>query len=211
MKIAILGAGNIGGTLGRKWAAAGHEVVFGVRDPGSAKARAALESAGTGARAASLAEAAAFGEVVLFSIPSGTVAEIARALGRVLDGKILIDATNNFAGPVINNLAALQAVAPGANLFRAFNSLGWELFANPILDGQQVDMFYSGPDGESRRQVETLIAEVGLRPLWVGGNDQVTLVDNLGALWVNQVFRHSWSRRTALKSLGVPGTSGRVR
>lgn len=205
MKIAILGAGNIGGTLGRKWSAAGHEVVFGVRNPGSAKARAALESVGLSARAASLAEAAAFGEVVLFSIPSGTVAETARTLGPVLDGKILIDASNNFAGPVINNLAALQAAAPRAHLFRAFNSLGWELFADPILDGQQVDMFYSGLDGESRWQVETLIAEVGLRPLWVGGNDRVTLVDNLGALWVNQIFRHGWPRRTALKALGAPG------
>ena len=202
MKIAILGAGNIGGTLGKKWSAAGHAVVFGARDPGSAKARAALESAGPGARAASLAEAAASGEVVLFSIPSGAMAETAQALGAALDNKILIDATNNFAGPVINNLAALQAAAPGAQLYRAFNSLGWELFADPKLEGLQVDMFYSGPDGESRRQVEALIAEIGLRPLWVGGNDQVTLVDNLGALWVNLVFRRGWPRRTALKALG---------
>ena len=57
MKIAILGAGNIGGTLGAKWAAAGHAVVFGVRDPDTPKARVALETAGQGARLDSLAEA----------------------------------------------------------------------------------------------------------------------------------------------------------
>jgi predicted dinucleotide-binding enzyme len=203
MKIAILGAGNIGGTLGRKWAAAGHEVVFGVRDPDSAKARAALEAAGSKARAADLAEGAAFGEVILFSIPSSTMPGTVQALSTALDGKVLIDATNNFGGPVINSLAHLQAAAPSARLFRAFNSLGWELFADPMLEGQQVDMFYCGPEGEARRQVEALIADVGLRPLWVGDNDRVALVDNLGALWVNQVMRRGWPRRMAFKALGV--------
>jgi hypothetical protein len=204
MQIAILGAGNIGGTLGRKWAAAGHAVVFGVRDPASARARAALESAGPGARLASLAEAAAFGEVVLFAIPSRAMADTVRTLSGRLDGKILVDATNNFAGPVINSLDALRAAAPGALLFRAFNSLGWELFAEPRVDGQQVDMFYCGPDGEARRQVEALIAGIGLRPRWVGDTDQAALVDNLGALWV-QLVRRGWPRRTALKALGGPG------
>ena len=206
MQIAILGAGNIGGTLGGKWAATGHEVVFGARDPGSPKARAALQAAGERVRVASLADAAAFGQVVLFSIPSGAMVETTRALASKLDGKILIDASNNFGGRVINSLASLKAAAPSASLFRAFNSLGWELFSEPQLDGQQVDLFYSGPDGEHRRKVEALISDVGLRPLWVGGNDQAHLVDNLGALWVNQVFRHGWPRRSAFKALGsIPG------
>jgi 8-hydroxy-5-deazaflavin:NADPH oxidoreductase len=205
MQIAILGAGNIGGTLGAKWAGAGHEVVFGARDPGSDKARAALEAAGRGVRIGSLSEAAAFGEVVLFSIPSRVMEQTTQTLTDRLDEKILIDATNNFGAPVINSLAHLRAAAPTASLFRAFNSLGWELFADPQLDGQQVDLFYSGPEGEARHQVEALITEIGLRPIWVGDNDQAHLVDNLGALWVNQVFRHGWPRRWAFKALGRVG------
>lgn len=198
MKISILGAGNIGGTLGKKWLASGHEVIFGVRDANSPKTLQVLESA-KGATVTGLAEAIAGAEVILFSIPWATVPEIASANAKGLDGKIILDATNNFAGPVINNLSALEKAAPNGKIYRAFNSLGWEVFANPMLGGEQVDLFYSGPDGETRPVVERLIAEIGLRPVWVGGNEYMTLVDNLGALWVNMVFRHGWKRQTALK------------
>jgi 8-hydroxy-5-deazaflavin:NADPH oxidoreductase len=198
MKIAILGAGNIGGTLGKKWLANGHEVVFGVRDANSPKTLQALESA-KGAAVTSLSEAIDGAEVILFSTPWATVPEIASANTNKLDGKIILDATNNFAGPVINNLSALEKAAPNGKIYRAFNSLGWELFANPTVGSEQVDMFYSGPDGETRPVVEKLIAEIGLRPVWVGGNDRIVLVDNLGALWVDMVFQQGWKRHTALK------------
>lgn len=79
MKIAILGAGNIGGTLGRKWAAAGHQVVFGVRQPGSDKTQALLETVQGTASAATLAQAIPAGDVVLFAIPWDAVAGTARA------------------------------------------------------------------------------------------------------------------------------------
>jgi predicted dinucleotide-binding enzyme len=146
-----------------------------------------------------LAEAIARAEVILFSTPWVTVPEIASANANELDGKIILDATNNFAGPVINNLSALEKAAPNGKIYRAFNSLGWELFANPTVGGEQVDLFYSGPDGETRPMVERLIAEIGLQPVWIGDNDRIALVDNLGALWVNMVFRKVWKRQTALK------------
>ena len=198
MKIAILGAGNIGGTLGKKWLANGHNVIFGVRDANSPKTLQAVESA-KGAAVTNLAEAIARAEVILFSTPWVTVPEIASANANELDGKIILDATNNFAGPVINNLSALEKAAPNGKIYRAFNSLGWELFANPTVGGEQVDLFYSGPDGETRPMVERLIAEIGLQPVWIGDNDRIALVDNLGALWVNMVFRKVWKRQTALK------------
>ena len=198
MKIAILGAGNIGGTLGKKWLASGREVVFGVRDANSPKTLQALEAA-KGAVVTSIAEAITVAEIILFSTPWATVPEIASANAKGLNGKIILDATNNFAGPVINNLSALEKAAPSAKIYRAFNSLGWELFANPMVGSERVDMFYSGPDGETKSMVEKLINEVGVRPVWVGDNTQITLVDNLGALWVNLVFHQGWKRHTALK------------
>ncbi len=200
MKIAILGAGNIGGTLGKKWHAAGHEVVFGVRDPNSPKTKAALQQA-QDVRALDLKSAIEFGEVILFSIPWKTVPEVAKEHAATLHGKTLIDATNNFAGPVINNLAALSEAAPDSKIYRAFNSLGWEIFAQPIINGVQADMFYSGPDGEMREQIQTLIEEVGVNPVWVGDNDRIQLVDNLGALWVHMVFQRGWNRRSAFKAI----------
>ncbi len=201
MNIAILGAGNIGGTLGGKWITAGHKIQFGVRDSNSPKTLSALRQA-KGATAVTVAEALAFAEVVLVSTPWGIVPELAAANAKDLDGKIILDATNNFAGPVINNLSALTSAAPNANIYRAFNSLGWEVFATPIIDGQQADMFYCGPEGETRMQVHKLIAAIGINPIWVGQNDRIQLVDNMGALWVTMVFQRGWSRGFGFKAIG---------
>jgi 8-hydroxy-5-deazaflavin:NADPH oxidoreductase len=197
MNITILGAGNIGGAVGKKWAAAGHTITFGVRDANSPKTQAALTS--VDAPALPVPEAIARGEVILFSIPWSAVPEVARANAAALDGKILIDATNHFAGPVINNLPALQAAAPNAHIFRAFNSLGWEHFDNPTAGGVQTDHFYTGPDGDVRTIVEKLIGEVGVRPIWVGDNDLIQIVDHMGKLWVTLAFQQGWGRGIALK------------
>jgi 8-hydroxy-5-deazaflavin:NADPH oxidoreductase len=200
MEIAILGAGNIGGTLGRKWVQAGHQVLFGVRDLQSAKTISALEQA-QGAKAADVSSAIRASKGVLFSVPWKTVPEIARSNAADLNGKLLIDATNNFAGSVINNLNALREAAPDSKIYRAFNSLGWEVFANPVIAGHTADMFYCGPGDENRSQIHQLIAEIGVNPIWVGDNDRIQLVDNMGALWVNMVLQRGWRRHSAFKSM----------
>ncbi|HVO79666.1 MAG TPA: NAD(P)-binding domain-containing protein [Terriglobales bacterium] len=70
MEIGIIGAGNVGGALGKGWAKKGHAVMFGVRDAADPKVVALLKDAGANARAGSVAEAAKFGEVVVFATPS---------------------------------------------------------------------------------------------------------------------------------------------
>ena len=201
MKIAVLGAGNIGGTLGAKWAAAGHQVVFGARDPGSPKTRAALGAAGADARVDTLEHAVAGAEIVVFAIPGAALAAAVAALGAALNGKIVIDTTNQFGHPVMNGIAAIAAAAPQATIVRAFNSLGWENFAEPSIDGVQCDLLYCGPDGAAREVAERLIADVGLRPVRVGDLAQAPLVDNVGALWGALVFGQKMSRRLAFKVL----------
>src|SRR5512139_3910478 len=128
MRIGVLGPGNIGGTLGGKWVKAGHEVCFGVRDAQSPKTLAALAQA-PGAKAVDVSTAILDSELILFSLPWKIVPDTVQANAPALNGKLLIDATNNFAGPVINNLQVLQSAAPNAKIYRAFNSLGWEVFA----------------------------------------------------------------------------------
>src|SRR5690348_14207613 len=73
MKIAVLGAGNVGGTLGEGWTRHGHEVYFGVRDPGSDSVRALLQRCGPRARAESIADAVRSGEVVVIALPWGAM------------------------------------------------------------------------------------------------------------------------------------------
>ena len=201
MKISILGAGNIGGTIGRKWVAQGHEVVFGVRDPNSARVKALLNAIEGTASAAAVAAAVNGAEVVLLAIPGQAVESTLAALGGKLDGKIIIDATNNVGRPVMNSLAAVRAHAPGARLFRAFSNLGWENFAEPVFGGVQADLFYCGDSGQARTTVEALIADVGLRPVYVGDLDQVPVIDSLTRLWFALALQQGYGRHMAFKML----------
>ena len=197
MKIAVIGSGNIGGTLGTKWAAAGHEVTFGVRNENSAKVKSLPE----GTSAASIPDAIRVGDIVVFAVPYGAVAQIVRDNASGLASKVVIDATNNFGAAVINNLAVFAQQAPRALTYRAFNSMGWENFANPVFGGVQVDLFYCGPEGSSRSQIEKLIADVGLKPVYVGGLDTAPFVDAVGSLWVTLAYSRGMGRHLGFKTL----------
>ena len=87
MKIGIIGAGNVGRALGKGWAKKGHEVMFGVRNASDPEVNALLKQAGANARAGSVAEAAKFGEVVVFATPWPATQEAVRNAGN-LSGKV---------------------------------------------------------------------------------------------------------------------------
>jgi len=93
MKIAIIGAGNVGGALGANWAGKGHDICFGVRDPKAEKTQSLLGKIGGKARAGSPAEAAAFADVIVLSTPWPATEAVIRSMGD-LKGKIVLDATN---------------------------------------------------------------------------------------------------------------------
>src|SRR5579862_2087067 len=124
MKIAVIGTGNIGGTLGRRWLAAGHDVVYGSR-------AGAGQGPGGGAQLP-VADAIAGAEVVVLALPGGAAAGVVAANGAALDGKIVIDAVNRMREPEVNYRTAIAAAAPTARYARAFNTLGWENFADPV-------------------------------------------------------------------------------
>jgi predicted dinucleotide-binding enzyme len=167
MRVAVIGAGRIGGTIGDRWDAAGHEVVYGLRDP----------SKKPGAK--SIAAALASADTVFLAIPGNAVADFAHEQAKALDGKTVIDATNNFGGPSMNSWAELAKTLPKAKLYRAFNTYGWDVFANPSLGGETPDLFYAGPDD----RIEPLIADAGVRPVRVGGTDTADVVDGVLRLW----------------------------
>lgn len=204
MQIAVIGAGNIGGTLARKWAAAGHQVTLGVRDPNKPHVQQLVAEVGANTRADTIAAAIDGAEAVLFAVPAAAMAETLGGIGSALNGKLIFDATNNVSAPSdpVNHVGAIAAAAPDAVVYRAFNIYGWENFANPRLGGIQADLFYVGPAGASSRQsAEALIADVGLNPVWLGGLDHVDLVDQLLRLWFVLAFEQKRGRRLALKLL----------
>src|SRR5207253_6922054 len=96
MRIAIIGAGNVGGGLGTGLAQAGHEVVFGVRDPDSEKTRAALKAA-PGSRATKPGDAALDADVVIVALRWDAVPPTVAELPD-MDVRVVIDAMNRFSG-----------------------------------------------------------------------------------------------------------------
>ena len=160
-----------------------------------------MKSLPEGTSAASIPDAIRVGDIVVFAVPYGAVAQIVRDNAGALASKIIIDATNNFGAAVINNLAVFAQHTPRALTYRAFNSMGWENFANPVLGGVQSDLFYCGPDGSSRSQIEKLITDVGLRPVYVGGVDVAPVVDAIGTLWVTLAYTRGMGRHLGFKTL----------
>lgn len=202
IKIAVLGAGNIGSTLGEKWMTEGYPVVYGVRDATSVKSQSALAKGGSGVRFETIVNAIQWGDVLVIAIPNSAVNEMLARHGALLNDKIVIDTTNRFGEPVVNHLAEISAAAPRAIVHRAFNSLGWENFAQPRIEGEQVDLFYCGPHGKSQEVVEELIAAIGLRPIRVGGLETAALVDAIGSLWVILAIGQHRGRHISFRLLG---------
>lgn len=196
MNVTILGAGNIGRTMGVKWTKAGHRVVFGTRDTNSANAQ-ALRASLLNTEIDTVANALKNAEIVLISTPYAAVAETVNTNASALAGKVIIDATNKFGSPVVNNLKTILDAVPTARVYRAFNSLGWEVFER--ANANSIDHFYCGKDDDARPIVEKLIAEIGVRPVWVGGLEAIGIVDALGSLWVTLVFQRGYKRNISLK------------
>lgn len=192
MKITIIGAGNIGKTLGEKWIQAGHQITYGVRNPADPKH--------AGLNTAPIKESLTQAEVILLALPGTAVEEFANQFGADLNGKIIIDSTNNPRNSVVNNLAVLQSTAPGARIVHAFRTLGWENFANPQLGGQQIDLFFAG-DPSARTITEQLIQEVGLHPVYFGGYDAIPAIDGMMRAWFALAFGQGKGRRVAFKLL----------
>jgi predicted dinucleotide-binding enzyme len=194
MKIGVIGAGQVGGTLGKKWAGAGHEVWFGVRNPADEK----FDDFRAIGRVVAIGAAVAEAEVVLLAQPGTAVADFAAEYGERLAGKLVIDSTNQIRTEEMNNLAVLKKLAAGAEIARAFSTLGWENFAEPQLGGESIDLFFCCGEG-CRARMEELIGDVGLRPVYVGELESAAILDGLTRLWFALAFGQGRGRRIAFK------------
>ncbi|HYX62519.1 MAG TPA: NAD(P)-binding domain-containing protein [Streptosporangiaceae bacterium] len=187
MRIAVIGKGNIGGSLGTKWRAAGHDVVYGARDgsgegPGGAPVR-------------GIGDALKDADVVVLAVPGQVVADVVTGHGAALAGKTVIDAVNRIGAPEFDSRAIIADAAPQARYVRAFNSLGWENFADPMPG---TNMFFAA-DPDARATAEELIRAVGLEPAFLGDANATTTVDGLLPLWFALVQQNGGNRRVALR------------
>jgi 8-hydroxy-5-deazaflavin:NADPH oxidoreductase len=189
MKIAVIGTGHIGGTLGTKFRAAGYDVAFGAIHP--------RDDGPGGAPVLAASDALSGADVVLLAVPSQAVPDVVSTHGAALAGKIVIDAVNRIGAPELDSRALIASAVPDARYVRAFNSLGWENFADPIPGA---NLFFAA-DPEARAVAEELIAAVGLEPAYVGDASQTPVVDGLLPLWFALVQQHGGNRKLALRIL----------
>nr|WP_244479952.1 NAD(P)-binding domain-containing protein [Methylobacterium sp. Leaf94] len=176
MRIGIIGAGNIGGTLGGLWARAGHPVMLSSRHPEDLKGL--VDGLGPKARAGTPAEAIAFGDVVLVAVPYKAYPQIAQDHGAALKGKIVIDAGNATQardGEVYGEVQAsgIAAVSAkyliGAHIVRAFNAANYKVFAkNAHREGGRMAIPLAGDDPQSVAEVTKLVTDAGFDPVVVG-------------------------------------------
>jgi hypothetical protein len=176
LRIGIIGAGHIGGTLARLWVQAGHEVLISSRHPAELKALAA--SLGPRARVGTPREAALFGEVVLVSIPYGAEPQLGRDLKAELAGKIVLDTGNPYPGRDGSMAvearregtgAASARFFPGVRLVRAFNAINsGDLASEAHRAGEPIAIPLAGDDSQALAVAEGLVRDAGFAPVVVG-------------------------------------------
>ncbi len=175
-KIGIIGSGNVGSAIGAVWVSAGHEVMFSSRHIEHDKALAA--KLGGGARAGTPREAAAFGEVVMVSVPYRSLPDVGKDLGDLIKGKVVIDTCNPFPGRdgEIADWArkkgaglASAELLPGARLVRAFNAIGAARMGSAYREPGRVGMPIAGDDPQAIAEASRLIRDVGYEPVLIGG------------------------------------------
>jgi len=192
MRIGILGAGNVGGTLGRGWANKGHEIFFGVPNSKDTKTQELIREIGPKARAGKVPEAAAFAEVVVLATPWPATQDAVRDAGN-LTGKVVVDCTNplkaDFSGLALGYTTSgaeqVAGWAKGAKVFKAFNQIGFNIMDNPVIDGQQAVILICGDDGTQKRTVLKLASELGFEAIDAGGLPIARLLEPFAMLWIH--------------------------
>jgi NADPH-dependent F420 reductase len=190
MKIAVIGTGKVGGTLGMRWAQKGYAVTFGARDVNSEKVRAVLAAGGKNASAASVRDAAAGADVVVFAVPWGAAQSAVEAVGD-LTGKVVVDCTNPVApglqlalGTTTSGGEQVAAWAKGARVVKAFNTTGAENMANPLYNGEPTAMLICGDDADAKGKVAELVQVLDFEPLDVGPLSAARLLEPFALVWI---------------------------
>ena len=207
MRIGVIGSGNVGGTLGKRWASNGHTVFFATRDPESAAIRTLLTESGPTAAAGPLRDAVAHSEIVLLATPWPVTRQMLESAGD-FDNRILIDATNPLAPDLsclecANTISGAESVAqwaPTARVVKAFNTVG-----NNVMDDSAfsapVALFYCGDDASAKQTVAPLIRELGFDPIDAGPLGQARVLEPFALLWISLAVKYGFGRDIAFQFL----------
>ena len=206
MKIAIIGAGNVGRAIAASSLRAGHEVVISSSDEVTARSAATA----TGATAA-LSNAAAIhdADIVILAVPLGAVDAIATELGAGFDGKTVVDVTNRptpdltGANPAGTSAAEeIQARIPNAHVVKALNTAFASRQANPFIDGNQLDGYVAADDAVAKTSVLEFVGSIGFRPIDVGPLSVARTLEAMAWLHISLQMQNGWTWQSGWKLVG---------
>ena len=203
MKIAIIGAGNVGGALTKSWAKAGHTIFLGLRDLNSNDAI-SLEKYSSNISSHTIEDAIKNSEVVLFSTPSEAAVEIAKQ-NPILKNKIIIDATNALfkkPEPYKTAFEGIKKETGCEDVVKCFNSTGFENMENPKYGDAAIDMFAAGSSAKAKEIAKRLSLDAGFAECYdFGGDDKVELLEQFAFSWINLAIMQKQGRNIAFKVL----------
>ncbi len=208
MRIAIVGTGNLGGALGLRWTAAGHDVTYGSREPTSDRVQELVRLGAGRARAVPVPQAAREAEVIVLATPWGGTEAALRQLGPI-PGRVLVDATNplapNLSGLTLGHDSSageqVAAWAPGARVVKAFNTTGAGNIAAPRYGDQAITMFLCGDDPAAKATVMGLAQDMGLEPVDTGPLTMARYLEPLAMLWISLAYLRGMGPNFAFKIL----------
>ena len=199
MKVAIIGAGNVGKALGTSIARAGHHVTIAAKHP--AHARAAADE--IGATAVDKAESAvADAEVVILAVPyTAATSELAAEIRDDVDGRTVVDVSNpltpDYSGLATHGTSAaeeLQQQLPNANVVKAFNTIFASNQAHPTRD---IDGFVAADDADAKAKVLALVNSMGFNPLDVGPLSSARYLEGMAFINIGLNAQNGWSWTSA--------------
>jgi len=175
-KIGVIGSGKIGGTIGGLWIKSGHSVMFSSRHPEELKDM--VEKLGARAQAGSVDQAISFGDVLFLAVPYKAIPELGKAHAAAMKGKVMLDACNAVAardGDIANEVeqngigVTTQKYFPGVRVARAFNTMGYTIFAREAnRPDPKLAIPIAGDDVDAVKIAAGLVRDAGFDPVVVG-------------------------------------------
>jgi len=199
MKIAIIGHGNVGGTLAQNWASTGHEILVGARKADEPKVQALAELQNISVH--SIPTAVAEAETILVATPPQAAIQLTESWGDT-SGKVIIDATNAVRtkpDPYPTAYHAFRELTSG-KVVKCFNTTGYENIQNPRYGEMSLDMYMAGDDEEGKAVARQLAKDAGFAECYdFGGADKVVLLEQFALSWINLAIMQGMGRNIGFK------------
>ncbi len=205
MKIAIIGAGKVGSTLGQRWSQCGHQLFYGVRYPADSKHQALHPYA----KVTHSLEAVESAEVVVLAVHWPSAQSAVEELAEALAGKILVDCTNpvkgDLSGVAIGQTTSaaeqIQSWAPRCTVVKAFNQIGFNIMADPVLEDRKAVLFLAGDIASANSTVESLASELDFDVVVMPSLSDARLLEPLAMIWISMAYKLGYGREFAFSMI----------